>query len=115
MSKELRILLTQRKLPDTGWSDHSLSLVLHEISSMDSNNYIGNVGVGEREGRIYSSLVRSRCYSLSHGIGRSGDVAAIQPKAAGKMDAYQCIEGSHIYSITSCIWFHVHVIQDLPF
>lgn len=32
---------------------------------------------------MYSDLVRERNFSLSHGIGRSGDVNAIQPKAIG--------------------------------
>jgi len=31
---------------------------------MDSNNFPGNIGVGEREGRIYSSLVQRRHYRL---------------------------------------------------
>jgi hypothetical protein len=34
-------------------------------------------------GRIYSALVARRHSSLSHGIGRSGDINAVQPKAAG--------------------------------
>ena len=50
---------------------------------MDSNNFIGNVGCGEREGRVLCPIVARRHWGLSHGIGRSGDVAAIQPKAAG--------------------------------
>ena len=50
---------------------------------MDSNNYQGNTGVGEREGRIFSSLVSEKNFSLGHGIGRSGDVNALQPKAIG--------------------------------
>lgn len=50
---------------------------------MDSNNFQNRVGVGEREARIFSPLVRSRHFGLGHGIGRSGDIAAIQPKAAG--------------------------------
>ena len=40
-------------------------------------------GVGEREARVYSDLVARRHWRLAHGIGRSGDVAAVQPKAAG--------------------------------
>ena len=50
---------------------------------MDSNNFTGNCGVGEREGRIYSSLVAQRHYGFAHGIGRSGDLVEVQPKAAG--------------------------------
>ncbi|KAK2572093.1 O-phosphoseryl-tRNA(Sec) selenium transferase [Acropora cervicornis] len=45
--------------------------------------HVGNVGAGEREGRVISSLVSRRHFRLSHGIGRSGDIAAVQPKAAG--------------------------------
>ena len=61
---------------------------MNDLSLMDSNNFLGNSGVGEREGRIGCSLVEvesvddvkvaQRHYHLSHGIGRAGDVAAIQ-------------------------------------
>lgn len=47
---------------------------------MDSNNFRGNAGVGEREGRIACPMVGRRMHYLSHGIGRSGDIAAEQPK-----------------------------------
>ena len=50
---------------------------------MDSNNFPDNVGVGEREARVASVLVARRHWGLAHGIGRSGDIAAEQPKAAG--------------------------------
>lgn len=50
---------------------------------MDSNNFPDNVGVGEREARVASPLVARRHWGLAHGIGRSGDIAAEQPKAAG--------------------------------
>ena len=46
---------------------------------MDSNTFLDNVGVGEREARVHSPLVRRRHYGLAHGIGRSGDVAAEPP------------------------------------
>ena len=42
-----------------------------------------NVGVGEREARIFCSLVSKRHYRFGHGVGRSGDIAEPQPKAAG--------------------------------
>ena len=47
---------------------------------MDSNNFIGNSGVGEREARIVCPFVRDRYYGLGHGIGRSGDISPEQPK-----------------------------------
>lgn len=37
---------------------------------MDTNNFPGKVGVGERESRIYSSLVNKRNFHMGHGIGR---------------------------------------------
>lgn len=48
---------------------------------MDSNNFLHNIGVGEREGRVACPMVARRHYRLAHGIGRSGDIAAQQPKA----------------------------------
>ncbi|KAI9209895.1 soluble liver antigen/liver pancreas antigen [Polychytrium aggregatum] len=79
----LKVLLTQRRLPESPWPDSMITMVLAEIAGMDSNNFDGNIGLGERESRIYSSLVSSRHYHFGHGIGRSGDIAEIQPKAAG--------------------------------
>lgn len=87
---------------------------------MDSNNFVDNVGAGEREARIFSSLVTKRHYNLGrcanvieyvvkhlcwivsdsytvflllfffagHGIGRSGELCATQPKAAGSSLLY---------------------------
>eukprot|EP01051_Picozoa_sp_SAG22_P001315 SAG22_NODE_50_length_24611_cov_74.139687_8_plen_535_part_00 len=76
-------LVAQRAIPDTGWSDASTQLLLRELAAMDSNNFPDNVGVGEREGRVFSGIVKDRHFGFSHGIGRSGDVMAVQPKAAG--------------------------------
>ncbi|XP_013859837.1 O-phosphoseryl-tRNA(Sec) selenium transferase [Austrofundulus limnaeus] len=79
----IRHLLEQGKCPEEGWSESTVELFLNELAVMDSNNFLGNCGVGEREGRVASSLVARRHYRLIHGIGRSGDIAAVQPKAAG--------------------------------
>ena len=49
---------------------------------MDSNNFLDNVGVGEREVRALSPIVARRHRNLAHGTGRSGDVAAEQPASA---------------------------------
>jgi len=78
-----RLLLEQGKLPTEGWEEREIEMLLGEISSMDSNNFPANCGVGEREARIYSKLVQRRHYGLGHGIGRSGDLTEVQPKAAG--------------------------------
>ncbi|XP_015232773.1 PREDICTED: O-phosphoseryl-tRNA(Sec) selenium transferase isoform X1 [Cyprinodon variegatus] len=79
----IRLLLDQGKCPEEGWSESTIELFLNELAVMDSNNFLGNCGVGEREGRVASRLVANRHYRLIHGIGRSGDIAAVQPKAAG--------------------------------
>ena len=93
--KDLRSLLVNRRLPDTGWSDVQIQHVLYMLSTLDTNNKTttatGNstdsssrwCGVGEREGRVYSPLVAQRHYGLSHGMGRSGDITEPQPKAVG--------------------------------
>ena len=79
----VRSLLSHRRIPDVGWSEPDIESLLHELAEMDSNNFEGSVGLGEREGRVVSGIVRRRHFGLSHGIGRSGDVGAVQPKAAG--------------------------------
>lgn len=50
---------------------------------MDSNNGPHHIGIGEREGKIFSSIVKKRNYFFVHGIGRSGNIGEIQPKALG--------------------------------
>ncbi|DAZ95164.1 TPA: hypothetical protein N0F65_012418 [Lagenidium giganteum] len=76
-------LLAQRRLPDDGWDDLSVELLLQTLAGMDSNNFRTNLGAGEREARVFSPMVARRHFYLCHGVGRSGDVAAVQPKAAG--------------------------------
>jgi hypothetical protein len=39
-----------------------------ELAAMDSNNFPSNSGVGEREARIYSGIVRRRCVHTSLGL-----------------------------------------------
>ena len=98
-------------MPDYGWSDVQIQSLLFLFSTLDTNNKSlatgGDVGgggggggegsgsdggrdqesrwcgVGEREGRVYSTLVSQRHFGLSHGMGRSGDITEPQPKAAG--------------------------------
>lgn len=58
---------------------------LQDAALMDSNTFPGQVGLGEREGRVACPLVARMHCRLAHGIGRSGDIAAEQPKAAGAL------------------------------
>lgn len=103
---EIRILLEKCKVPETGWPDQRINLLLNELSLMDSNNFDGNCGVGEREGRIYSNIVASRHFGLAHGIGRSGDITEVQPKAVGS---------SIINKLTNSLALDVLKISGLTF
>lgn len=91
-NKEYRSLFMNRRLPEDGWSDIQIQHFLFILSTLDTNNkHISTsasassrwCGVGEREGRIYSSLVANRHFGFSHGMGRSGDITEPQPKAVG--------------------------------
>lgn len=55
----IRQLLAERNLPERGWDDPTIEMFLHHLANMDSNNFMTHVGVGEREARIASTLVRS--------------------------------------------------------
>ncbi|XP_067123311.1 O-phosphoseryl-tRNA(Sec) selenium transferase isoform X1 [Centruroides vittatus] len=79
----IRILLEHKKCPEEGWDEATVELLLHNLALMDSNNFPGNCGVGEREARVASEIVARRHFRMGHGIGRSGDITEIQPKAAG--------------------------------
>ena len=83
LSRLFTELFSQRKIPDVGWTSDAIEVLIREISLWDSNNFADKAALGEREGRCFSDIVRRRHWSLTHGIGRSGDVNAEQPKAAG--------------------------------
>lgn len=85
----LQTLLIHKKLPSVGLDDSLIEFIVRDLSAMDSNNFPSNAGVGEREGRVYSPLVAKRHYNFAHGIGRSGDIAEVQPKAAGSSIMYK--------------------------
>ena len=80
---QLRSLYDNKALPEQGWAQEAIDWWLAQLAAMDSNNFSGNVGVGEREARVFSPAVARRMGHLAHGMGRSGDVTAVQPKAAG--------------------------------
>jgi O-phospho-L-seryl-tRNASec:L-selenocysteinyl-tRNA synthase len=86
--KEYRSLFVNRRLPEDGWSDIQIQHFLFILSTLDTNNKRLTsssrwCGVGEREGRLYSSLVANRHFGFAHGMGRSGDIMEPQPKAVG--------------------------------
>jgi O-phospho-L-seryl-tRNASec:L-selenocysteinyl-tRNA synthase len=53
------------------------------LSTMDTDKDSKAAFLGEREGRIASPAVSKLASGFHHGVGRSGDLAEAQPKAAG--------------------------------
>lgn len=53
-------LLESRRLPCEGWSDACIEGFLLEMAAMDTNNFEGVVGMGEREGRVHNNLIKTR-------------------------------------------------------
>uniref|UniRef100_A0A7I4YU70 O-phosphoseryl-tRNA(Sec) selenium transferase n=1 Tax=Haemonchus contortus TaxID=6289 RepID=A0A7I4YU70_HAECO len=84
-TKLLNSLWDKKQIPEEGWPDHALELFLSWLACHDTNNRVdmASIGAGEREGRVACPLVRRLHCSLTHGIGRSGNIADIQPKALG--------------------------------
>ena len=76
-------ILNSRSIPDEPLNQNTINYILNIFSNMDSNNGPYHIGIGEREGRIISTLVHQRNYGLVHGIGRSGNINDLQPKACG--------------------------------
>lgn len=68
---------------------------------MDSNNFAASAGVGEREARIACPLVRRRHFGLAHGVGRSGDISAEQPKVCGPSRQVSAPSGPGIAALAS--------------
>lgn len=81
--RRVRTLLTSRTLPADGWHANDVERLVRQLAALDSNAAEARVGVGEREARVFSQTVARRHFGLAHGVGRSGDVAAVQPKALG--------------------------------
>jgi O-phospho-L-seryl-tRNASec:L-selenocysteinyl-tRNA synthase len=100
--KPMEILLSQQQIPEKGWTDDQIRFFLSILSHMDSNNDEGAYCIGEREGRISTPLLNELSGGFIHGIGRSGDIKAPQPKATG---------GSILNSLTDIVVYNF--IKDL--
>jgi O-phospho-L-seryl-tRNASec:L-selenocysteinyl-tRNA synthase len=81
-------LLDQRRIPLEGWTDTQISQLLTWLSLMDSDKDPQALRIGEREARIATPLLNSLSGGFNHGVGRSGNLAAPQPKAAGASVMY---------------------------
>jgi O-phospho-L-seryl-tRNASec:L-selenocysteinyl-tRNA synthase len=82
-SQPIKLLFEQRRIPEKGWKDSQIEELLYLLSTMDSDKDSKAAGLGEREGRVASPAVSSLAHGFHHGVGRSGDLAEAQPKAAG--------------------------------
>jgi hypothetical protein len=54
--QKIRQIIEHRKLPDQPLEENIIEQWLNEIAQMDSNNFEGNIGVGEREGKQINKL-----------------------------------------------------------
>ncbi len=86
--KPIRILFEERRVPEHGWDDEVIDLLLTIFSMMDTDKDPESARIGEREARVASPLVSELAHGFCHGVGRSGNVIAPQPKAAGGSLAY---------------------------
>ncbi|KRX89761.1 O-phosphoseryl-tRNA(Sec) selenium transferase [Trichinella pseudospiralis] len=105
--RKLDHVLIQRRIPENAWEDSDIEALLNLLASMDSNNFYKVSGVGEREGRVFSAMVKRRNYGMIHGIGRSGDLAELQPKALGSsllnaLSNALALSVIHISGISKC-------------
>ncbi len=81
--RPVKLLFEQRRVPEEGWDDDVIDLLLTLFSLMDTDKDPDSARIGEREARVSSPLVSKLAHGFGHGIGRSGNIAAPQPKAAG--------------------------------
>ncbi len=75
--------LDQRTIPEEGWNDSQIQMLLTLLGSMDSDKDPKGARIGEREGKIATPLLNSISAGFNHGVGRSGNLSAPQPKAPG--------------------------------
>jgi O-phospho-L-seryl-tRNASec:L-selenocysteinyl-tRNA synthase len=79
----IKDVLNRRRFPERPLSDVQVEIMLQLLSSMDSDKDPDAARVGEREGRTASPLLSRLSAAFNHGVGRSGHLAAPQPKAVG--------------------------------
>ena len=81
--KPMEIVLTQRKPPEEGWSDTQIRFFMEVLANLDSNHDPEAMRIGEREARISTPILYDYTAGFIHGVGRSGNLKAPQPKAVG--------------------------------
>jgi O-phospho-L-seryl-tRNASec:L-selenocysteinyl-tRNA synthase len=79
----IKDILNRRKFPEKSLADDQIEMMFRLLSSMDTDKDPAAARVGEREGRVASPYIAQLAAGFNHGIGRSGQVTAPQPKAPG--------------------------------
>ena len=79
----VRDVLNRRLFPEKALSDLQLEMMLQLLSSLDTDKDPEAARVGEREARVASPFIGRLSAGFNHGVGRSGQLAAPQPKAPG--------------------------------
>ena len=81
--KKMIDFLSRRMVPEHGWSVKEIQQFLTALSQFDTSNDPGSIRIGEREARISTDLLNDTSFGFNHGVGRSGNISASQPKAVG--------------------------------
>jgi O-phospho-L-seryl-tRNASec:L-selenocysteinyl-tRNA synthase len=82
-------VLNRRLFPEKALTDLQLEMMFQLLSSLDTDKDPEAARVGEREARVASPYVARLSAGFNHGIGRSGKLAAPQPKAPGASQMQQ--------------------------
>jgi O-phospho-L-seryl-tRNASec:L-selenocysteinyl-tRNA synthase len=113
--KPIMELFQQRRIPEFGWSDFQIRQLLNILSNLDSDKDPGSIRIGEREGRISSDILNEISGGFCHGIGRSGELTAAQPKAAGA-SLMQNLTNKIVLSLTKALGLpNVKAALTVPF
>jgi len=79
----VRDVLNRQQFPEKSLTDLQIEMMLQLLSSLDTDKDPEAARVGEREARVASPFIGRLSAGFNHGIGRSGKLAAPQPKAPG--------------------------------
>jgi O-phospho-L-seryl-tRNASec:L-selenocysteinyl-tRNA synthase len=100
--KPMEIVLTQRKPPDKGWNDTQIRFFLEILANLDTNHDPEAFRIGEREARISTPLLHEYTAGFIHGVGRSGNLKAPQPKAVGGSILSSLSDSFALYTLKNC-------------
>lgn len=98
--KPIKNLLEQKRVPEEPWEDEQIKFLLKLLSQMDTDKDLDAARVGEREARISTPLLNLYSAGFCHGIGRSGEISAPQPKAPGGSIMYELTNKLAKYAMT---------------